>query len=68
MLMATVNHKTEKGLPFKLKGYSISYYRLPLSGPHSAVHFLWKRSTKGTLDCPKQLKLLIPELKNESKT
>ena len=67
MLMATINHTTEKGLPFKLKGYSISYYRLPSSGPHPAVHFWWKRSINDTLDCPEQLKL-IHELKNESKT
>ena len=45
MLMATDNnHMTEKELPFKLKGYQISYYRLPSSGPHPAGHFLWKRS------------------------
>ena len=37
------------------------------SGPHRAVHFLWKRSINDTLDCPEQLKL-IHELKNESKT
>ena len=67
MLMAAINHTTEKGLPFKLKGYSISYYRLPSSGPHPAVHFWWKRSINDTLDCPEQLKL-IHELKNESKT
>ena len=67
MLMATINHMTEKGLPFKLKGYSISYYKLPSSGPHPAVHFLWKRSINDTLDYPEQLKL-IHELKNESKT
>ena len=67
MLMATINHTTEKGLPFKLKGYSISYYRLPSSGPHPAVHFWWKRSINDTLDRPEQLKL-IHELKNESKT
>ena len=67
ILMATINHTTAKGLPFKLKGYSISYYRLPSSGPHPAVHFWWKRSINDTLDCPEQLKL-IHELKNESKT
>ena len=67
MLMATINHMMENGLPFKLKGYSISHYRLPSSGPHPAVHFLWNRSINDTLDCPEQLKL-IHELKNESKT
>ena len=67
MLMAAINHMNEKGLPFILKGYSISYYRLPSSDSHPAVHFLWKRSTNDNLDCPEQLKL-IHELKNESKT
>ena len=66
MLMATINHIMEKGLPFKLKGYSISYYRLASSGSHPAVHFLWKRPINDTY-CPEQLKL-IHELKNESKT
>ena len=64
MLIATTNHMTEKGLPFKLKGYSISYCRLPSSGPHPAIHFLWKRSINESLDCPEQLKL-IHKLKNE---
>ena len=64
MLMATTNHMTEKGLPFKLKGYSISYCRLPSSGPHPAIHFLWKRSINESLDCPEQLKP-IHKLKNE---
>ena len=64
MLMATTNHMTEKGLPFKLKGYSISYCRLPSSGPHPAIHFLWKRSINESLDCPEQLKL-IHKLKYE---
>ena len=67
MLMATINHMNEKGLPFILKGYSVSYYRLPSGDSHSAIHFLWKRSTNDNLDCPEQLKL-IHELKNESKT
>ena len=39
VLMATINHMTKKGLPFKLNAYSISYYRLPSSGLHPAVHF-----------------------------
>ena len=64
ILMATINHMKEKRLPFKLKGYSISYYRLPSSDPHPAVRFLWKRSINDTSDCPEQLKL-IHELKNE---
>ena len=67
MLMATINHVTEKVLSFNLKGYSVSYCRLPSSGPHAAVHFLWKRSINDTLNCSEQLKL-IHELKNESKT
>ena len=66
-LMATIIHMTEKMLPSKLKSYSVSYYRLPSSGPHPAVYFLWKRSINDTLDCPEQLKL-IHEHKNESKT
>ena len=57
MLMATINHMTEKGLPFKLKGYSVSYYRLLSSGPHPAGHFLWKRSINDTLDCSEQLSM-----------
>ena len=56
-----------KGLPVKVKGYSISYYRLLPSGPHPAVHFLWKRSISDALDYPEQLKLIY-ELKNKSKT
>ena len=67
MLMATINHMTEKGLSSKLKGYSVSYYRLTSSGPHPAVYFLWKRSINDTLDCPEQVKP-IHEHKNESKT
>ena len=66
MLMATINDMMEKGLPFKLKGYSISYYRPPSTGPHPAVHFLWKRSVNDTLGCPEQVKR-IHELKNESR-
>ena len=66
MLMATINDMTEKGLPFKLKGYSISYNRPPSTGAHPAVHFLWKRSVNDTLGCPEQVKL-IHELKNESR-
>ena len=65
--MVTINHMTEKGLPFKLEGYSISSNRLPSNGPHSPVHVLWKRSINDTLDCQDQLKL-IHEPKNESKT
>ena len=57
---------TEKGLPFKLKGYSISYNRPPSTGAHPAVHFLWKRSVNDTLGCPEQVKR-IHELKNESR-
>ena len=67
LLMATINHMMGKGLPVKVKGYSISYYRLLSSGPHPAVHFLWKRSISDALDYPEQLKLIY-ELKNESKT
>ena len=67
MMMAAINQMTEKGLPFKLKDYSVCYYRLPSSRPHPAVHFLWKRSIHDTLDCPEQLKL-IHKLKNKSKT
>ena len=62
--MATINRMTEKGLPSKLKGYSVSYYKLPSSGPHPAVYFLWKRSINDTLDFLEQLKL-IHEHKNE---
>ena len=64
LLMATINHMKEKRLPFKLKGYSISYYRQTSSDPHPAVPSLWKRSINDTSDCPEQLKL-IHELKNE---
>ena len=67
MLMATIYYMREKRLSYKLKVYySISYYRLPSSGPHPAVHFLWKRSISDNLDCAEQLKL-IHELKNQSK-
>ena len=38
MFMTIIKHTIERGLPFQLKEYSISYYKLPSVGSHSAVH------------------------------
>ena len=57
----------KRGLPFQLKEYSISCYKLPSVGSHSAVHFLWKKSINDSADCPEQLKT-IHVLKNKFKT
>ena len=57
----------ERGLPFRFKGYSISYFKLPSVGVHSAVNFLWKKSIHDLADCPEQLKT-THDLKNKSKT
>ena len=65
--MAIIHHMIERGLPFQLKEYSISYYKLPSVGSHSAVHFLWKKSINDSADSPEQLKT-IHDLKNKSKT
>ena len=65
--MTIIKHMIERGLPFQLKEYSISYYKLPSAGSHSAVHFLWKKSINDSADCPEQLKT-IHDLKNKSKT
>ena len=67
MFMTIIRHMIEQGLPFQLEEYSISYYKLPSVGSHSAVHFLWKKSINDSPGCPEQLKT-IHDLKNKSKT
>ena len=67
MFMTIIKHMIERGLPFQLKEYSISYYELPSVASHSPVHFLWKKSINDSADCPEQLKT-IHDLKNKSKT
>ena len=67
MFMTIIKYTIERGLPFQLKEYSISYYKLPSVGSHSAVQFLWKKSINDSADCPEQLKT-IHALKNKSKT
>ena len=67
VFMTVIKHMIERGLPFQLKEYSISYYKLPSVGSHSAVHFLWKKSINDSPGCPEQLKT-IHDLKNKSKT
>ena len=67
MFMTIIRHMIEQGLPFQLEEYSISYYKLPSVGSHSAVHFLWKKSINDSADCPEQLKT-IHDLKNKFKT
>ena len=67
MFMTIIKRMIERGLPFQLKEYSISCYKLPSFGSHSAVHFLWKKSINDSANCPEQLKT-IHDLKNKSKT
>ena len=65
--MTIIKHMIERGLPFELKEYWISYYKLPSVGSHWAVHFLWKNWINDSADCPDQLKT-IDDLKSKSKT
>ena len=65
--MTIIKHMIERGLPFELKEYWISYYKLPSVGSHWAVHFLWKNWINDSADCPDQLKA-IHDLKSKSKT
>ena len=60
-------HLLDEGLPFNFSEFSIYHLKLSFSGPHPAVHFLWKQPVADTSCSTAQLKL-IHNLKSQSKT
>ena len=65
--MKVIKHLLEEGLPFNFNDVSVYHFKLPSSGPHPAVHFLWKQPVGDANSCPAQLKL-IHDLKSQSKS
>ena len=55
--MKLIKHLLDEGLPFNFSEFSIYYFKLPSSGPHPEVHFLWTQAIADTTCSAAQLKL-----------
>ena len=64
--MKIIKHLLDEGLPFNFSEFSIYRFKLPSSGSHPAVHFLWKQLVADTSCSAAQLKL-IHDLKSQLK-